>query len=112
MSKIELYIGASAQVELDIISEESGRPFDLSSITDIEVSFPQNPSSRLVKNLAAGVTVVNGVLGQITIDLSKEETALLLSGPSQVVFCSVDLSASDRKIVEIGPVLDVNEYPL
>jgi hypothetical protein len=98
---IEIIQGEQQPFTIDLISKETGKPYDLTSATDIEVCFSAE-SSSVTKNFASGVSVVGDpVLGQITGTLEIADTTALTPTAHGHIEVTIISSASDHKKAQL-----------
>jgi len=78
------------------IRDSKGKPFPLTGWTLVTVKFP-GTLTAVSKDTTSGVTVINAVLGQITVDLSDTDTAAMSEGKLQNIEIIIDIGTVKSK---------------
>lgn len=88
---IEVIQGEKQTFNIDLTSKKTGKPFDLTGNTEIEVCFKAGETVISKKKTLTEVTVVGDAqLGQISTDLSTTDSATLPVVSNGLIVVSID----------------------
>ncbi len=94
---IEITRGEDRSVPLTVVKQNTcNEPFDLTGATEINVRFPTDTGFLEKKLTLAEVTIVNAVLGMISVTLSDTDTTTLKVGSQQSFDVIIDIGTTRR----------------
>lgn len=81
-----------------ILRKDNGDPYDLASVTAIEVCLPGETVVQNITLAASEITITNSTLGKIVCNISDTKSALLRVGDNQTFECKIDEGTKRTKV--------------
>jgi hypothetical protein len=96
-SLFQIIPGGKASLQVDLLNPDNNdRPYDLTGLTAASTCFDNADGTELVLTLVAGIVVVgNAILGQLAINLTAAQTALLAQVDNGTLELSLTFGSSD-----------------
>lgn len=103
-----IYQGGKAAFQVNVINSQTRAPFDLTSASEISTCFTKDDGTELMIGLTTGVSIIgNPVLGQILIQLTSAQTALLIPVQLATLELAITFPGNDPVKTQILNAYDV-----
>jgi hypothetical protein len=101
--------GQDKKLDIQISHEVSGKPFNLSNISEIKACFRRTDGNHLLKRLSeSDIEIINAPLGELKIILKSTDTAVLKDGIASFEIEFVQ-DAEEVEIVQFKDSLDIKK---
>ncbi len=106
---IEIIQGGATSFIVRITNIQTGDPFPLGSVSAITTCFKKADSTELMLGLTTGITIVDAVLGKLSIALTSAQTALLAVAGLSTLQLTITVGSQDPFIKQIHDAYTVIE---
>ena len=103
---IEIFKGESPEIQISLFQDDL-KVLKLNAVNDIVANFLDQDGVKIIKNLAAGVTIVDPDAGEITVQLSEANTLSMSEGENQDFEVEVEFGTGEKRVAYFSRVLTV-----